>query len=401
MNAETSQRSTRFAAQLSQTLGRPVAGRVSNGTLHLVSPDGTRSTHAGVAPGPEVTLEAHDPALARRLLTEGAAGLGAGYVDGQWDTDDLPGFLKLAAASLDDANAGPVGAALQRGASALWDRRPRRRSGAVDAMTDHYNLGNRFYEQWLDPSVTYSSGYYDGADDLEEAQRAKYDRVLDRARIGTNSEVLEIGCGWGGFAEAATAAGAHLTGVTIAQEQLDYAEKRAAEGGWTHQSDFQLRDFAEITGAYDAVVSIEMIESVDHDRWPELFETVARHLKPDGRATFQIITIDDRVWDTYRGRNDFIREYIFPGGRLPAPKVISELSGAAGLDTVDVLDFGSSYARTLAAWSDRFEAAWPTIEAMGFDDRFRRMWRYYLAYCQAGFELGRISVQQWTWQHAA
>jgi cyclopropane-fatty-acyl-phospholipid synthase len=140
---------------------------------------------------------------------------------------------------------------------------------------------------------------------------------------------------------------------------------------------------------------------VDHDRWPELFETVARHLKPDGRATFQIITIDDRVWDTYRGRNDFIREYIFPGGRLPAPKVISELSGAAGLDTVDVLDFGSSYARTLAAWSDRFEAAWPTIEAMGFDDRFRRMWRYYLAYCQAGFELGRISVQQWTWQHAA
>lgn len=131
------------------------------------------------------------------MLTEGAAGLGAGYVDGQWDTDDLPGFLKLAAASLDDANAGPVGAALQRGASALWDRRPRRRSGAVDAMTDHYNLGNRFYEQWLDPSVTYSSGYYDGADDLEEAQRAKYDRVLDRARIGTNSEVLEIGCGWG------------------------------------------------------------------------------------------------------------------------------------------------------------------------------------------------------------
>lgn len=390
----------RLSARLSSGLGRAVADRVSSGTLHLETPDGRRTSHRGHAAGPEVTLRAHDAGLARRLVGEGAAGLGAGYVDGWWDTDDLPGFLKLAAASLDDANAGQVGGSLARAASSIWDRRPRRRSGAVDAMADHYNLGNRFYEQWLDPSVTYSSGYYDGTDDLAEAQRAKYDRVLHRAGIGPDSHVLEIGCGWGGFAEAATGAGARVTGVTIAQEQLDYAEKRAAEGGWTHDSDFRLLDFAEVEGTYDAIVSIEMIESVDHDRWPELFDTVARCLKPGGRATFQIITIDDRVWDTYRGRNDFIREYIFPGGRLPAPKVVSELSRASGLATVDVLDFGGSYARTLADWSDRFEAAWPTIEAMGFDERFRRMWRYYLAYCQAGFELGRISVQQWTWELA-
>ncbi len=290
---------------------------------------------------------------------------------------------------------------MQRAASSVWDRRPRRRRGAVGAMADDYNLGNKFYEQWLDPTVSYSSAFYDGTDDLEQAQRAKYDRVLERANIGSGSKVLEIGCGWGGFAEAATGAGARITGVTIAQEQLDYVEKRAAEGGWTQESDFQLRDFADASGSYDAVVSIEMIESVDHDRWPELFETVSKRLKPGGRAVFQIITIDDGVWDTYSGRNDFIREYIFPGGRLPAPKVLSELSEAAGLQTVDVLDFGQSYARTLADWSDRFEAAWPTIEEMGFDDRFHRMWRYYLSYCQAGFELGRISVQQWTWEPAS
>ena len=386
--------------RLAAGLARMIAGRVSTGTLHLTAPDGTRSTHRGAASGPEATLVAHDPTLARRVVAEGAAGLGAGYVDGWWDTDDLPAFLRLAAASIDRTNAGSLGSKMQRVGSSVWDRRPRRRGGAVDAMADHYNLGNRFYEQWLDPSVTYSSGFYDGTDDLAEAQRAKYDRVLNRAGITAGANVLEIGCGWGGFAEAATTVGASITGVTIAQEQLDYAEKRAAQGGWSHASDFQLRDFADATGRYDAIVSIEMIESIEQDRWPELFDTVARCLKPGGRATFQIITIDDGLWDTYRGRNDFIREYIFPGGRLPAPKVISELSDAAGLATVDVLDFGQSYARTLEHWSERFEAAWPEIETMGFDDRSRRMWRYYLAYCQVGFELGRISVQQWTWEHA-
>ena len=386
--------------RLAAGLARMIAGRVSTGTLHLTTPDGAHSTHRGAAPGPEATLIAHDPALARRVVAEGAAGLGAGYVDGWWDSDDLPAFLRLAAASVDRSNAGSLGSKVQRVGSSVWDRRPRRRGGAVDAMADHYNLGNRFYEQWLDPSVTYSSGFYDGTDDLAEAQRAKYDRVLNRAGITAGANVLEIGCGWGGFAEAATTVGASITGVTIAQEQLDYAEKRAAQGGWSHASDFQLRDFADATGRYDAIVSIEMIESIEQDRWPELFDTVARCLKPGGRATFQIITIDDGLWDTYRGRNDFIREYIFPGGRLPAPKVISELSDAAGLATVDVLDFGQSYARTLEHWSERFEAAWPEIETMGFDDRFRRMWRYYLAYCQVGFELGRISVQQWTWEHA-
>ncbi|MBK7166487.1 MAG: class I SAM-dependent methyltransferase [Candidatus Microthrix sp.] len=386
--------------RLAAGLARMIAGRVSTGTLHLTTPDGTRSTHRGAAAGPEATLVAHDPTLARRVVAEGAAGLGAGYVDGWWDTDDLPAFLRLAAASIDRTNAGSLGSKVQRVGSSVWDRRPRRRGGAVDAMADHYNLGNRFYEQWLDPSVTYSSGFYDGTDDLAEAQRAKYDRVLNRAGITAGANVLEIGCGWGGFAEAATTVGASITGVTIAQEQLDYAEKRAAQGGWSHASDFQLRDFADATGRYDAIVSIEMIESIEQDRWPELFDTVARCLKPGGRATFQIITIDDGLWDTYRQRNDFIREYIFPGGRLPAPKVISELSASAGLATVDVLDFGQSYARTLEHWSERFEAAWPEIETMGFDDRFRRMWRYYLAYCQVGFELGRISVQQWTWEHA-
>ena len=266
-------------------------------------------------------------------------------------------------------------------------------------MADHYNLGNDFYEQWLDPTVSYSSGLYDGADDLETAQRAKYSRVLERARIGTGTTVLEIGCGWGGFAEMAVNSGAHYSGVTIAEEQLGYTQRRL-DGLNEARHDLKLEDFSDTDGSYDAVVSIEMIESVDHGRWPELFKVVKDRLAEDGRAVFQIITIDDKLWDTYSDRNDFIREYIFPGGRLPAPKVISDLSQRAGLNTVDVLDFGQSYARTLADWSERFDLAWPKIKSMGFDDRFYRMWHYYLAYCQAGFEVGRISVQQWTWEHA-
>jgi cyclopropane-fatty-acyl-phospholipid synthase len=326
--------------------------------------------------------------LARRVVAEGAAGLGAGYVDGWWDTDDLPAFLRLAAASIDRTNAGSLGSKMQRVGSSVW-------IGALitvrHAMADHYNPGNRFYESAGPLGHPPASEHRRPG----QAQRAKHDRVLNRA---ASPRARWRSAAAGRFRSHRV--GASITGVTIAQEQLDYAEKRAAQGGWSHASDFQLRDFADATGRYDAIVSIEMIESIEQDRWPELFDTVARCLKPGGRATFQIITIDDGLWDTYRGRNDFIREYIFPGGRLPAPKVISELSDAAGLATVDVLDFGQSYARTLEHWSERFEAAWPEIETMGFDDRFRRMWRYYLAYCQVGFELGRISVQQWTWEHA-
>ncbi len=376
-----------------------IAGRIDQGSLRLERPDGSVKVFRGSRPGPDAEISISDEAVERSLLRHGASALGEGYVEGWWDTPDLAAFLTMAAINQDAAFAGPVGSAFKRAVSAAWNAvKPDRRSGAVDTMAGHYNLGNEFYELWLDPSMTYSSGIFTHTDDLETAQRAKYAKIAELAGVASGTEVLEIGSGWGGFAEHAAGAGASVTGLTIAEEQLRYAEKRMAEAGLSDRTTFKLLDFEDERGEYDAVVSIEMIESIDQDRWPALFDAIAANLRPGGRAGLQAIVIDDGIWETYRTRNDFIREYIFPGGRVPPPGLIRELSGAVGLRTLEVVDFGPSYARTLSTWLQRFDAAWPAIADLGFDDRFRRMWRYYLAYCEAGFNTGRISVQQWAFE---
>ena len=260
-------------------------------------------------------------------------------------------------------------------------------------MADHYNLGNRFYEQWLDPSVTYSSGFYDGTDDLAEAQRAKYDRVLNRAGITAGANVLEIGCGWGGFAEAATAVGARITGVTIAQEQLDYAEKRAAQGGWSHASDFQLRDFADATGRYDAIVSIEMIEAVGQEFWPGFFQAIDRVLAPGGRVGIQAITIPDQRFDQYVRHADWIQKHIFPGGLLPCLREVCAVTARhTRLAVTDVEDRPLDYATTLRHWRARFLARLDEVRVMGFDERFIRTWEYYLASCEAAFRTRNLGL---------
>ena len=332
-------------------------------------------------------------------MRQGASALGQGYVEGWWDTDDLTSFLTLAAINQDVALSGPIGSNVKRVVSGLWNRiKPDDRSGAVGTMAGHYNLGNEFYQAWLDPTMTYSSGIFTEADDLESAQRAKYERIATIAGVRDGSSVLEIGSGWGGFAEHAAGSGAMVTGLTIADEQLRFSEKRLAEAGLADRAAFKLSDFAAERGKYDSVVSIEMIESIDQERWPDLFASIAGNLRPGGRAGLQAIVIDDAIWETYRNRNDFIREYIFPGGRVPPPGLIRRLAEGVGLGVVEVTDFGSSYARTLSAWLERFDLAWPVIADLGFDERFRRMWRYYLAYCEAGFKTGRISVQQWAFE---
>ncbi len=376
-----------------------LARRIDRGSLVLTRADGSTLTIEGSAPGPTARVTIHDQRMERLLIREGASALGHGYVEGWWDTPDLSAFLTMAAINQDASFSGPVGSLVKRTVSGVWNAlKPERRPGAVGTMAGHYNLGNDFYESWLDPSMTYSSGIFTDTDDLQEAQRAKYDRISALAGVTAGSSVLEIGFGWGGFAEHASRLGAHVTGLTIAEEQLTYAEKRLASDGLMDLVTLKLSDFEEEDGQYDAVVSIEMIESIDHDRWPSLFASIARNLRPGGRAAMQAIVIDDAIWKTYRSNNDFIREYIFPGGRVPPPSLIRDLAAGAGLRTIEVVDFGPSYARTLAEWLRRFDAAWPQIAPMGFDERFRRMWRYYLAYCEAGFNTGRISVQQWAFQ---
>ncbi len=376
-----------------------IAGRIDQGSLRLTRPDGSVMEFAGSRPGPEAEITVLDPQVERMLVRHGASALGEGYVEGWWDTPDLAAFLTMAAINQDASFSGPLGSAVKRSISSAWNAvKPDRRAGAVDTMAGHYNLGNDFYELWLDPSMTYSSGIFTHSDDLETAQRAKYAKIADLTGVGPGAQVLEIGCGWGGFAEFAGGMGASVTGLTIAEEQLKFAEKRMAEAGLSDRMTFKLVDFADERGRYDAVVSIEMIESIDQDRWPSLFEAISANLRPGGRAGLQAIVIDDAIWETYRTRNDFIREYIFPGGRVPPPGLIRRLADSVGLRTIEIVDFGPSYAKTLAAWLERFDAAWPEIAGLGFDERFRRMWRYYLAYCEAGFNTGRISVQQWAFE---
>lgn len=265
-------------------------------------------------------------------------------------------------------------------------------------MNDHYNLGNDFYEAWLDETMTYSSARFASpGQSLADAQRNKYRLIADHVGLGPGMRVLEIGCGWGGFAAyAATERGCEVVGVTLSEQQADFARKRMAEEGLTDVVDIRIQDFREIEGTFDAVVSIEMIESIDETQWPDLFDKIRRSLHADGLAVMQIITTTDAEWERYRSRADFIQQYIFPGGQLPAPKVLESLSADAGLSVSQVETFGLDYARTLAKWHESFEAAWgETGNTNELDERFHRMWNLYLNLCEAGFRIGRINVEQW------
>jgi cyclopropane-fatty-acyl-phospholipid synthase len=261
---------------------------------------------------------------------------------------------------------------------------------------EHYDLGNRFFQAWLDGTMTYSSGLFerDGIT-LEEAQLAKYRRIADVTGLGPGMRVLEIGSGWGGFAAfAADEIGCHVTTITVSKEQAAWVEQVAAERHLGDRITVRLEDFEVTTGSFDAVISIEMIESIQAWRWPAFFRTVHDRLEPGGRAGLQIITVADRHWESSDANPDFIRRYVFPGSQVPSPGVVTREAAAADLHWIDAAGFGWSYARTLAAWRARFDAAWPDIAALGFDDRFKRMWRYYLAYCEGGFRSGRVDVSQ-------
>jgi len=261
---------------------------------------------------------------------------------------------------------------------------------------EHYDLGNRFFQAWLDGTMTYSSALFerDGMT-LEEAQLAKYRRIADITGLRPGMRVLEIGSGWGGFAAfAADEIGCQITTITVSKEQAAWVEQMAAERHLGDRITVRLEDFEMTTGSFDAAISIEMIESIPAWRWPSFFRTVHDRLEPGGRAGLQIITVADRHWEASDANPDFIRRYVFPGSQVPSPGVLTREAAAADLHWIDAAGFGWSYARTLAAWRARFDAAWPEIAEMGFDDRFKRMWQYYLSYCEGGFRSGRVDVGQ-------
>jgi cyclopropane-fatty-acyl-phospholipid synthase len=347
---------------------------------------------------PSADVEVTDFSAVADIFRTGLTGFAEAHMDGRIETSNLPALLRWGVANQAAWFEHPL-TRLTLPLRRLWQRiRPERRHERVRSMNDHYNLGNEFYEKWLDETMTYSSArFLDPDQPLSGAQMTKYRLIADKAGLAPGMRVLEIGCGWGGFAEyAASERGCEVTAITLSEAQASYAEKRIAERGLADKVVIRLADFRDVTGEFDAVVSIEMIESIDETQWPALFESIADRLNARARAAMQIITIKDDEWERYRSRADFIQQYIFPGGQIPAPKIVKAIAGKAGLEVEQIETFGLDYARTLATWRERFLEAWPALQVEhGLDERFRRMWELYLALCEAGFRMGRINVGQW------
>lgn len=339
-----------------------------------------------------------------RIASSGALGFAEGYINREWDSADLQPLLSHLAIELDR-----IGPAQGKGGPSRligrWQHRrnANSRTGSKRNIAFHYDLGNAFYERWLDRSMTYSSALFEHHDeDLETAQTRKYRRICEQLQLKPGMTVLEIGCGWGGFAEvAARDFGCHVTGVTLSREQLDYARSRLSALGLDGQTDLRFQDYRDVEGEFDAIASIEMFEAVGEEHWDIYFRQVERRLKPGGRAALQIITIRDEDFDSYRRSVDFIQKYVFPGGMLPTNQHLDTLAREAGLDAGAIHLFRQDYAETLRRWHTDFITDWAEIEPLGFDDRFYRIWRFYLAYCEAGFDAGRIDVGQFTFQKPA
>jgi len=371
-----------------------VLSRLRRGELDLVLHNGTEKHFVGAEPGPSARVEILNPRGATQLLASTNIGLAQGYMDGHWDTPDLDAVLALGLANLVDRPAAltPPTTPVQRAWHKLRDNSPR---GSRRNIAEHYDLGNDFYRLWLDDTMAYSSAMFCESDDLRSAQLRKWDHLLDLLQPGTKDRVLEIGCGWGGFAVyAAQQAGCRVTGITLSEEQHAWATQAVAEAGLEDRVDIRLQDYRAVPETYTGIASIEMFEAVGERWWPVFFQRVRDLLTPGGVAALQTITIDEAHFDDYRRKPDFIQRYIFPGGMLPSPESFRTAAQACGLGVAYEFHFGASYAKTLAEWRARFEAAVPRVLEMGFDEHFVRMWRYYLAYCRAGFDAESIDVMQ-------
>ncbi len=372
-------------------LRRPV-----HGAVELRLPNGRVTHHGDPERGPSATVTIHSTDLYRRLAGRGRVGLGEAYMAGDWDTDDLPAALEIMARSA-HARGGP-GRALNR-VKALrpGSGRTTTRESARRDISYHYDLGNSLYDLFLDETLTYSCAYFeDPLQSLADAQRAKNRRLLDALEIGPGDHVLEIGCGWGGFAlQAATERGARVTGITLSVQQKERAEQRIAEAGLQDRIDIQLVDFRDVSGTYSAIVSIEMLEAVGHKLLAPFFSTCDRLLAPGGRAGVQVICIPDQRYDAYRKGNDWIREYIFPGALLPSLGALTAaMRRGSDLTVRQAEDIGPHYATTLKLWRERFMANLDEAAALGYGPRFARTWEYYLAFCEAGFRIRALQDYQ-------
>lgn len=358
-------------------------------TGHL--PDGTTTVLGGRAPGFEAEVHLKDWRALLRLVTGGSIGWYQGFEAGEWDSPDLvPVFGIFADNARSLGSLGRAKGPFRWFAKLAHGFNRNSMSGSQRNISAHYDLGNDFYEHWLDPSMTYSSGLFAEDTQLEKAQEAKWAALSDR--VGDAREVLEIGCGWGSLAAHLAREGREVTAISLSDEQLDYA--RSHHGGGV---DFRKQDYRDVGGAFDAIVSVEMVEALGREYWPTFMDAVARNLKPGGRAAIQYISISDDLFDAYAASADFIQAYIFPGGLLIRTSEFRELAEARGLSWENQHDFGLDYAETLKLWRSNFMLSAHKGELPdGFDRRFVELWRYYLAYCEGGFRAGTIDVHQVT-----
>ena len=376
-----------------------VTKKGQNGRIDFVLDDGRTFRAEGPCPGPVCEIQIHNFGIFERLLREGQLGFCDAYLEGQWSTPDLQAFMDYIHADNDEVFDSFPGQKLVQFYERLrfW-MQGNSKGQARKNISYHYDLGNDFYGLWLDKTMTYSSAIFEtGQESLEDAQTAKYASMVDQMGVNAGDHVLEIGCGWGGFAEyAAKERGLSVTCLTISKEQIKYAQDRINAAGLQDLVTFKLQDYRDETGVYDGIASIEMFEAVGEKYWPSYFQTVHDRLKPGAQATLQIITVRDDRFEIYRKSVDFIQKYIFPGGMLPSPLVLSKQAEEAGLKVVKSIEFGESYSETLRRWHDTFNDKWDQVLAMGFDDRFRRMWNFYLTSCAATFHYGNCDVTQIT-----
>ena len=371
--------------------------RLRRGMLEVVLPDERVIQLGGLEPGPKAMMRLHNYAFATGLLKGGDIGIAEAYLNGDWDTPDLTQFLYLFCVNHDLIQTMLRDKPLIRFIQVVRHRFNRNtRRQARRNIEAHYDIGNAFYSAWLDPSMTYSSALFEeDTADLAAAQTNKYRRLAEAIDLEPGQKLLEIGCGWGGFAEyVAKTFGARVVGLTISKEQREFAQRRIHAAGLAEKVEIRLQDYRDERDQYDRIASIEMIEAVGEQFWPKYFAQLRDRLLPGGLAGIQAITIQDKLFQSYRREVDFIQRYVFPGGMLPSPAVLKSLGDKFGVPIIRERIFGQDYAKTLATWRNNFRAAWPHLTPLGFDDRFRRLWEYYLAYCEAGFLSGNIDVRQ-------
>ena len=376
---------------------------VKIGRVRVELPGGDRIEHVGERPGPAADIKFHNWRGLRRMFVQGDIGFATGFLDGDWTSSDVSTLIELGARN---------GSRLMDALSGLLPYRffnwiahrgnDNTKAGSRRNIIAHYDLGNEFYRLWLDRRMMYSSAIFDSDDEsLEEAQGKKLARIVERLEVSPASTVLEIGSGWGGLAAALARAGANkVTSLTISPSQLAEAQARVERENLADRVEFRLQDYRDVDGRFDRIVSIEMIEAVGKNFMSKYFETIRDRLKPEGICVLQAITIAEDRFADYCRRPDFIQRFIFPGGFLPSKTYLREAAEQAGLKLIAAENFGQSYALTLKEWRRRFVESWPQIEQLGFDGPFRRLWEYYLCYCEGGFRSGMIDVGLYRLQHA-